>query len=940
MKSASTTALTNINQKIGEEPIILLKLELGGAVGNLYFADRTIIVGGITYLGRNVSIGGFTNVRNQNSGSINGVAVSIIDNDLKLLNLLNSTQIAYKKASLFLSFGPNIVLSDLIPLIIGQIATPISWKENDRTLNFEVNTAVRGLEVGYTPLDNVQQEIIGKTVPLCYGTVFDIPAVMIVKPRQAKLYDTILASIDGVTGTDVVNTFRIDKNDDFPIGVTITLLVGVTNIVGHFDVSNPLLFIVDNTASQQVTYQSYNSLNPREIYITKTPLNLVGSQIHLKQHTIFGGSEIFDEVYTVLEQTTLTNAGVVQTKLSLDHPVTQTAVSIDDGLQAPLIGQICQIDVGQVQYPAGLTVYQVGFTNTVLACNAIPTSSIISIRVYHTTSPSSQVKQALMVLDSTYYTVNLNDNFNGYPLTTITLPQPLAYYNQGWSDVLYVSLVSSVGPNTADIISDVVTRYTALGVDPTTFKQVHDYLVKYPSNFAIFNSPDALSFIGEICWQSRCAYYISNGTVFLRYLSIEPNTTLSLTDSDIEQASIEFSATKIEDIVTELEAHYKLTYAPSDPSYVLLFKNNVSLFGLKKQSYDFFIYTDQALVQKSLIFWGNRYSNQWKEVSLKGYLKCVLLDIFDCVSLKYSLGNLYTHKTIVDEASYDSAQHTVTLRFWTPILLGTNSQSSLAWLSDSADPVPLPPARPPENVPTILILTTVTPTNPNTIGDTRNATLGIITNIINLGTGGPFVNIYVADIYDDGYDQPSTEQGVYVKLLDTKHKVKLGQKVLCTRIGNTYYNDNTGQVGGGLVGIIKKDNDDDTYQADIYDQGFGTSLSDDLTDILVTPIYTENTNVEVKDQVVIINVGNQYWFQPKPDTTLAVGETSPTEVSDSDNPDNDNGSLDDIFQVVNGKLCIRATAPITDGTIVAPMEMVIDNTDTPTFRPSSTLLKD
>ena len=64
-----------------------------------------------------------------------------------------------------------------------------------------------------------------------------------------------------------------------------------------------------------------------------------------------------------------------------------------------------------------------------------------------------------------------------------------------WSDDLYVTLTSSVGPNPADIIAWLLEKYTSLSVDTDSFDHVRTRLANYPCQFALLERMNVMQLI-------------------------------------------------------------------------------------------------------------------------------------------------------------------------------------------------------------------------------------------------------------------------------------------------------------------------------------------------------------------------------------------------------------------------------------------------------------
>jgi len=98
-----------------------------------------------------------------------------------------------------------------------------------------------------------------------------------------------------------------------------------------------------------------------------------------------------------------------------------------------------------------------------------------------------------------YYELHLD-----YPITlpdaTVIHPACVFFYtplkdrqDEEWGDDIYMTLTSTVGPNTADIIKWIGEHYTNLTMDASTFSITRAIIDEAPSHFAITSQPDAVT---------------------------------------------------------------------------------------------------------------------------------------------------------------------------------------------------------------------------------------------------------------------------------------------------------------------------------------------------------------------------------------------------------------------------------------------------------------
>jgi hypothetical protein len=292
--------------------------------------------------------------------------------------------------------------------------------------------------------------------------------------------------------------------------------------------------------------------------------------------------------------------------------------------------------------------------------------------------------ERLVPIATTKYTKVESHDHGLINTTTIILKKPLKDYPaENWVDEqLYVTLTSSVGPNTANIISWILTTFTDVTPDATTFASVAAAISNYPSNFALFNSKDAISLVKDIAWQARCAIWIKNKVAYIKYLSIDPTPVKTLTDSDIEEESLLMEYTETDDIITKFTAKWKSNYFVKEDIRTTI-RHNLSKYGEQAQEYDFFIYNLGDLVLKSATFWAYRYANTWKKIQMTVFLNQLTLETHDDVTIDltddyFSDGPIVG---VVEKAEYDSTGNSIKLTVWLPIKAGQMTKSDFAFPS-------------------------------------------------------------------------------------------------------------------------------------------------------------------------------------------------------------------------------------------------------------------
>lgn len=314
----------------------------------------------------------------------------------------------------------------------------------------------------------------------------------------------------------------------------------------------------------------------------------------------------------------------------------------------------------------------------VFVANILP-STVHAVYAYN----NSGGLKRLQPVPTDYYEKNESYSYGGYDCTTITLRQPLKTIDSSWDDQIYVTLTSSVGPNVCDIMQWIIEKYTNGSIDTTTFAHVKTLQTNYPCHFALFDKRDAFQLLQDIAHQARCYIFNKFNVFYLRYIPEIPEPVATLTDSNIEETSMELTFTQTEDIVTKLVGTYYPDYSKTKP-YQVIVRRNMTKYDLNERIEDYFIYNQRDLVYKSVTFWAIHYSNTYKFINVRVFLDNLLLETNDPVSI--DIGRpLFANEVvtgIIKKATYDSSNNSVALSIWLPVLSGTMEYYKFAWPKD------------------------------------------------------------------------------------------------------------------------------------------------------------------------------------------------------------------------------------------------------------------
>ena len=287
------------------------------------------------------------------------------------------------------------------------------------------------------------------------------------------------------------------------------------------------------------------------------------------------------------------------------------------------------------------------------------------------------------------YTV-YTTNYDGYEVVEIGMDKKLSKYkdddgnSEEWSDQIYVSFTSDIGPNPCDIIEWLVDTYTELSVDATSFADVKVMLQNYPNNFYLLDRPNVYDLIQDIAYQSRCAVYVRNDIVYIKYLSREPDSVRTINESDILAGTFKESLSETEEVYTTHEVKWQkagaATRSDKEVERKLFLRYNVGKYGSSPQTWDYYTYNIYSLVLKSATFWLMRKANIWRKVSFDLPIKHMDLDVGDCITLDVAQFGTSV-KVIVESININPDDNTVSLTCWTPIRAGETEAYFWAWPS-------------------------------------------------------------------------------------------------------------------------------------------------------------------------------------------------------------------------------------------------------------------
>lgn len=701
---------TTHQQQYGAEPINVIEVQWVEDGRRIAYADRDIpaenILGRITLLD---DLDFIINVSQDSDSQEITIGLSDVDGDLK--NIMDTTDIHKKNVWIYQWFEDDS-FSDKFLIFQGEINSPITWNERDRTLKFSVVSKIEDAEIGFSieegQFPNPPEELIGKPWPLKFGTTINVPALALSTPREGTLsggigirdfnlglkldaarsivcplvfrgYQARYAGLDGISiiitpvflpeeGCVLEKCRRIEEletkiteqsqyqfskisvigGDNFPQDTQITLNIGGGKFTGQF---------IGTTENPSNIFEVVSSEHPK-----LAELGLATEQ------------GVKDSIQEEKDKFINSNcASVPEDDLNVQPDPSvlfaeESARSIEYFNAIPCPGFFWADAGSKVTIDSG--------EPTIYISNLLP-ETVHSVSAFRNL-PSGQ--RVLLTIPESFYTTR-STNYSSYQVSEIVFPTPLSRIDAEWEDNIFVISTSTVGPNTVDIIEWLINKYTNLSIDTTSFDATKILIENYPSDFPILDRRNVLDVLKDIAFQARCAIYVRDRKFFLKYLPKQSSFDDTITESDVDENTLEIFHTDTEELVTKLIANWKRDYSKDDDNKIIL-RHNIKKYGTHEDTFDFFIYNELDYVHKSATFWLIRLSNTWRNLRLKTPLQKLVLETFDSVGI--TIPDLADGEVcgIVTKASYNSNNQEIDFEIWTPVRSGTRTKYDFAFPAD------------------------------------------------------------------------------------------------------------------------------------------------------------------------------------------------------------------------------------------------------------------
>lgn len=724
MRTVAPQTLNYLQKNLGTEPILVLGVEWVEGGQEILYSDQRINNANYPYP-TVIQVSGFdTALMVSGSGDSQSISVTLDDVDGKLKSIFNNQDIHKRPVKVYHHFR-GLQLAYKFLVFQGEINSPVIWDEGGRTLSFTILTHTEDTEVAFSmeegDFPNIPEDALGKVWPLVFGQVCNMQAIKVRSPRKGYL-------ISGEGWHDFTIHPRLCQAryiqcPSVPIGEVGTIEPESDNtysfstewehgpdpecVDDRFEVICQLLDRLD----QELVYE-HSPINirsgdsfPQDEHIT---LNIDGSflQGHFsgtyfyvasRQHSEYADwdhdtcAPVQEHGYGIRESNQSDSWEQTESGTAWQHnqdPI-ETLEDCNAGAQYWRQGAVGGASESWQTYedmdsagfewkPAGTEVFLEGEAEILYIVSLMP-GTVDTVAAYRQMSTG---RSLLMEVPSEYYTIYETD-YEGYDVVEIGFSKKLSLYDESWSDEIYVSFTSDVGPNPINTIEWLLDKYTTLTYDTTSFDYVKTIMANYPCNFWVKERKNILDLIHDIAYQTRCAIYIRNNIVYIKYLSEEPTSVRTITESDIVANTFKTSLTSTEDVSTKHTIDWQKTEAgvegDDEINLKLVLKHNVSKYGLAEESWDYYTQNTFDTILKSSTFWLIRRANTWKYVEFETPLKHLDLDLFDCITLDISQFSLTPVKVVIESAIYNPSSNTINFKCWTPILAGTDSVYTWAW---------------------------------------------------------------------------------------------------------------------------------------------------------------------------------------------------------------------------------------------------------------------
>jgi len=676
MRTLTVNTQNKTVQRLASEPILILQIDWSN--GTQYYGDKSFVLSGNNVQGKLLEFSPIEASGKQDTGGeVSTASVTIDDVDGTLKVIVNTLIVPGTLATVYHHYEGN-AWTDKTLVFKGKLNGTIVWEEGERQLSFDIESYIDDAEVGYAPeegdLANQNPDTYGVMWPIVFGAVKKIKAVPVIKGALGNNTDGI---IGGWPAYDAF-PFEVEGGDKYPQNTPIDIVVDATRFHGFFqgnifhrDISN-LIWYTGVTVEARDGADA-DAGNPQVCWVQN------GVNLNKKQCWLGVGKQ-----FNYCERQ---EGNKCYFKFVWDHLLANETFEEVRGCVAnywyvaPTFLNYWYIKPRCLVYQ-----YNKGYSD-IYVVSEYPSTEVVEVFAWRTYGE----QEIFVPVPSSYYTIHLSYAIGTRNVTAIEFTKPLSQYeNEKWKDDIYVSVRSTLPNNTSDVIKWLIQTYTSYGVDTASFDAAKLDLAAYPSNFALFTKQNVIALIEEIAWQARCAIFVHNGVISIKYLSKDMPSNYNLSKTDVLLKTLQLSFTTIEDIYTKMTSTWKLDYSDRDEMQKkIVYSNNINQFGLRTLEKEIYIYNIEELAKMTAYFWGYRYSNSWRIAEYPTLLRTLALELFDCVAHNISTISSFIIRGMIEDISHDSVANEISIKAQLASRAGQHSggqpvEDPYFWIGDPA----------------------------------------------------------------------------------------------------------------------------------------------------------------------------------------------------------------------------------------------------------------
>jgi hypothetical protein len=670
-------------------------------------------------------------IRVDRSGTSTSVSVVINDSDGNVKTVIDQNDPQTKVARIYLSFSNS---DERQLLYSGSLSSPIVWNEGDRSVKFDIVELIKGQKFSIVSDDFVSSSLTPKAAsepwPVGFGTVRRAKALDLESGAYGTLDEDIYIRDPWA---EVAHKAYSDNNVFVPSDASYCL---GNQSLGNFVCVNYLgqnIFEAQGVPYVPERRKAWNQIRPMKIKefrdrmtsqgaLQKSKFKVVGFERFdlnktitislgdgaratgiMKSDGFFYVSSYFHKdkaksnSYKVAanaykempsssyalppKQWTLSGSGFGLTV----HPQVAATYAKPGAIGKVLLAE----DLEEIpkaepqQFKRGLKISQIDAT----APKSIYIVNIINSTIHKV---EAQVKTEskdiqLSEVPTSWYTARTT-TVGPFNVTELAFNRLPSSYDDEWLDEVFVTYTSSVGPKPTQCIRWVVENFTEYTVDEESFATIESQIGD-EFHTVVPVGVTAVDAIRDLAYQCRCAAFVLNGKLILKYLGKEVSSVDTFTESDVLAGTLTIEHSNTEDIVTDLTATWIEDYSQEE-GLQLRVRNNVAKYGVQVDSKDFWGFTLRPPIERSASFWVNRNSRTWRMVRLRTTLNKLHLTVFDTVSLAIPKFGLNFAGCIIEEVDVDVEANEIEFRVWTPSLAGTTTKYLGAYPDDVGYVIP------------------------------------------------------------------------------------------------------------------------------------------------------------------------------------------------------------------------------------------------------------